>query len=185
MPNYFKLIIAGLLLAGSVAWFVAEDIGWGITFIFFAAIPVLFYFFNEILILVLLKMRKQNTEGAARLLAKIKNPEKQLHKAQRGYFYYLTAVSSADKGIGHTESLMKKALSLGLRFDHDKAIANVNLAATALAKGKKQEAEKYLAEAKKFDKAGMVEDQIKYIKQQMKKVQQMPGGFYNPNMRRR
>lgn len=185
MPNFIKLIIAGLLLAGSVAFFIDGEIGWGIAFIFFAAIPVFLFFFNEILLLVLWKMRKQDTAAAARLLSKITNPDKQLYKGQRGYFYYLTAVSSAEKGIGHTESLMKKALSLGLRFDHDKAIAYVNLAATALAKGKKLEAEKYLADAKKYDKAGMVEDQIKYIKQQMKKVQQMPGGYFNPNMRRR
>ena len=79
---------------------------------------------------------------------------------------------------------MKKALSLGLRFDHDKAIATMNLAAAALAKGRKQEAERLLAEAKKLDKAGMIEEQIKMLKQQMKKVN-IPGGYYNPNMRRK
>lgn len=185
MPNYFKLILSALLLAGAVAWFIAGDIGWGIIMIFFAAIPVIFFFFNEFLLLALWKLRKQNTESAGKWLTKIKNPDTQLHKAQRGYYYYLTAICSAEKGIGQTESLMKKALSLGLRFDHDKAVAYVNLAAAALAKGRKPEAEKYLAEAKKMDKAGMVDDQIKYMKQQMKKVQNQPGGYFNPNMRRR
>jgi Flp pilus assembly protein TadD len=60
----------------------------------------------------------------------------------------------------------------------------MNLAAAALAKGRKQDAERLLAEAKKLDKAGMIEDQIKMLKQQMKKVN-VPGGFYNPNVRRR
>ncbi|MBL0913188.1 MAG: DUF2892 domain-containing protein [Bacteroidia bacterium] len=185
MPNFLKLVIAGLFLAGSVTWFVLGDIGWGILMLLAIAPPVFLFFFNEYILLVLWRMRKQDIEGGARWLAKIKNPESQLHKSQRGYYYYLCAITQAEKGVNHTETLMKKALSLGLRFDHDKAVAYVNLAASAVAKGRKQEAERLLADAQKYNKSGMVDEQIKFLKQQMKKVQQNPGGFYNPNIRRR
>lgn len=183
--NYiFKLVIAGLMVAGGVALIVFGKIGWGVFTILMAAFPVLFFFLNEFVLLALWRLRKQDVPGASGWLNKITRPESQIIKKQLGYYYYLLGITEGQNSITKSEQLMKKALGYGLRFDHDKAIATMNLAAAALSKGRKQEAERLLAEAKKLDKAGMVEDQIKMLKQQMKKVN-VPGGFYNPNMRRR
>jgi len=183
--NYIiKLVIAGLMVVGGVTLIVFGNIGWGIFTILMATVPVILFFLNEFVLLALWNLRKQNIPGAQKWLKKITNPESQIIKKQLGYYYYLVGITEGQNSITESEKLMKKALSYGLRFDHDKAIATMNLAAAALAKGRKQDAERLLAEAKKLDKAGMIEDQIKMLKQQMKKVN-VPGGFYNPNMRRR
>jgi len=184
MNAIFKLVIAGLLIAGGVTLIVFGYIGWGIFTILMAAFPILFYFLNEFVLLALWRLRKQDIPSAQKWLAKITKPETQIIKKQQGYYYYLLGITEGQNSLTKTEQLMKKALGLGLRFDHDKAIATMNLAAAAMAKGRKQEAERLLAEAKKLDKAGLVDDQIKMLKQQMKKVN-VPGGYYNPNMRRR
>lgn len=183
--NYIlKPVITGLLVAGGVALIVFGQIAWGIFAILMGVFPMVLFFLNEYVLLALWRMRKQDVDGARKWLDKITKPDSQIIKKQQGYYYYLMGITEGQNSITKSEQYMKKALSLGLRFDHDKAIATLNLAAAALTKGRKQEAERLLAEAKKLDKAGMVDDQIKLMKQQMKKVN-IPGGFYNPNMRRR
>lgn len=184
MHYILKLVIAGLLIAGGVTLIVFGEIGWGIFSILFSALPITLFFLNEYVLLALWFLRKQNMDTARNWLNKITNPDRQIIKKQQGYYYYLMGISEGQHSITKSEQYMKKALGIGLRFDHDKAIANLNLAAAALSKGRKPEAERLLAEAKKLDKAGMIDDQIKMMKQQMKKVN-IPGGFYNPNMRRR
>lgn len=183
--NYIlKPVITGLLVAGGVTLIVFGQIAWGIFAILMGVFPMVLFFLNEYVLLALWRMRKQDVDGARKWLDKITKPDSQIIKKQQGYYYYLMGITEGQNSITKSEQYMKKALSLGLRFDHDKAIATLNLAAAALTKGRKQEAERLLAEAKKLDKAGMVDDQIKLMKQQMKKVN-IPGGFYNPNMRRR
>jgi len=66
--------------------------------------------------------------------------------------------------------IFAKALDLGLSMDHDKAMAKLQLAGIALTKRRKREATTLIAEAKKLDKHGMLADQIKMVKQQMKKI---------------
>ncbi len=70
-------------------------------------------------------------------------------------------MSSAEKNF-------KKALEIGLNMDHDKAMANLQLSALLMAKGRKQEAQKLLTAAKKLDKSKMLTDQIKMLQGQMK-----------------
>jgi hypothetical protein len=55
-------------------------------------------------------------------------------------------------------------------MDHDKAMANLQLAGIYLTKRRKREAANYLNEAKRLDKHGMLKDQVKMVKEQMKKV---------------
>ena len=55
-------------------------------------------------------------------------------------------------------------------MDHDLAMAKLNLAGIAMTKRRKREAQMLLKEAKKLDKNGMMTDQIRMMKQQMKKI---------------
>ena len=55
-------------------------------------------------------------------------------------------------------------------MDHDLAMAKLNLAGIAFTKRRKQEANLLLAEAQKLDKRGILTEQIKMMKQQMKKA---------------
>ena len=73
-------------------------------------------------------------------------------------------------------------------MNHDLAMAKLNLAGIALSKRRKQEATKLLSEAKKLDKHGMLTEQIKIMKDNMKRAQ-MPnqhfGGHRQQKQRRR
>ncbi len=55
-------------------------------------------------------------------------------------------------------------------MDHDKAMAKLQLAGIAMTKRRKREATLLLAEAKKLDKHNMMAEQVKLLKQQLKKI---------------
>jgi hypothetical protein len=53
---------------------------------------------------------------------------------------------------------------------HDQAMAKLNLAGIAVARRRKREAQILLTEVKKLDEKKMLADQIKMIKEQMKRI---------------
>ena len=55
-------------------------------------------------------------------------------------------------------------------MDMDLAVAKLNLAGIAMSRRRKMEATALLNEAKKLDKQDMLNDQIKMMKEQMKKI---------------
>ena len=79
---------------------------------------------------------------------------------------------------------MKKALEYGLNMKQDRAMATLNLAAMALSRGRKQEGQKLLEEAKRLDSAGLMTDQIKMLKDQIK-LPSVQKHMHNPHMRMR
>jgi hypothetical protein len=113
-----------------------------------------------------------------------KNYKTQLHSSQYGYFHYLQGLTLAQDNPAKVEPLMRKALDYGLNMKQDRAMATLNLAAAALQKGRKPEAQRLLEEAKKLDSAGMMTDQIKMMKDQLK-MPSMQKHMHNPNMRQR
>ena len=129
-------------------------------------------------------MRKQNFVKAAHWLTFIKNYQSQLHRSQYGYFHYLQGLTLAQENPARVEPLMRKALDYGLNMKQDRAMATLNLAAAALQKGRKPEAQRLLEEAKKLDSAGMMTDQIKMMKEQLK-MPSMQKHMHNPHMRQR
>ncbi len=166
----FKLIIAVLIIAYSVYQFIEGYIGNGIFFLLLSSIFIFLYFKNEIILLSFLRMRKQDLDGTQKWLAKIKNPEASLVKKQQGYFNYLHGIIFSQKNLTQAEKYFKKALKLGLSMDYDVAMAKLSLAGIAMQKRRKREATILLQEAKKLDKNNMLADQIKMMKQQMKKI---------------
>ena len=188
MNKYIKIVLAVLLVAGSVYFFMGNEIGWGVFFLFLAIIPVALFFKNEFLLLTFYHLQKQNMTDAEKWLGYIKNPTSQLVKGQEAYFYYMKGLLLAQKQekgtLKESESFFKKALNLGLKQNHDIAAAKLNLAMGAMAKGKKREAELLLQEAKKYDTSNMLTDQIKLMKEQMKRVN-VGRNMHNPMMRNR
>ncbi|MBU2950058.1 DUF2892 domain-containing protein [Tamlana agarivorans] len=172
-----KLIIAAGIFAYAIYQFTESNIGNGIMLILLAGIFIFLYFKNEFILLAFLKLRKQDFEGAQKWLNKIKNPEGALVKKQQGYFNYLHGVMLAQSNMNESEKYFKKAIDLGLSMDHDLAMAKLNLAGIAFSKRRKQEAQKLLTEATKLDKQGMLTDQIKMMKDNMKRAQ-MPNQHY-------
>lgn len=167
-----KLVLTALIVAVAVWQFTENNIGNGIMLLLFSFIFVFLYFKNEIILLAFLRLRKQDFEGAKKWLDKIKNPEAALITKQQGYYNYLNGLMVSQTNMYEAEKYFKKAVSLGLSMDADLAMAKLNLAGIAMTKNRKREAEVLLSEAKKLDKHNMLDDQIKMMKQQMKKVGQ-------------
>lgn len=172
-----KLIIAAGIIAFAVYQFTEGNIGNGIMFILLSLIFVFLYFKNEFILLAFLRLRKQDFPGAKKWLDKIKNPEAALVKKQQGYYNYLHGLMVSQTNMNDAEKYFKKAIMLGLSMDHDMAMAKLNLSGIAFSKRRKLEAEKLLAEAQKLDKQGMLTDQIKMMKDNMKRAQ-MPNQHY-------
>lgn len=122
------------------------------------------------ILLAFLKLRKQDMDGAKKWLDKIKNPESALVRKQQGYYNYLNGIMVSQTNLTQAEKFFKKAVELGLSMDQDLALAKLQLAGIAMTKRRKMEANNLLTEAKKLDKHGMLKDQIKMMKEQMKKI---------------
>jgi tetratricopeptide (TPR) repeat protein len=165
-----KLFIAALIVIAGIWQFTEGNIGNGIFLILLTAIPIFLYFKNEFILLAFLKLRKQDFAGAKSWLDKIKNPEKALVQKQQGYYNYLNGLIVSQTNLGQAEKFFKKAIALGLNMDQDLALAKLNLAGIAMTRRRKLEATNLLTEAKKLDKQGMLKEQIKQMKEQMKKI---------------
>lgn len=165
-----KLVLAALIVATAVWQFTESNIGNGIFLVFLSLVPVFLYYKNEFILLAFLQLRKQNFEGAKKWLTKIKNPETALVQKQQGYYNYLQGLILSQTNLIQAEKYFKKAIELGLNMDMDLAVAKLNLAGVALSRRRKLEATNLMSEVKKLDKQGMLKDQIKLMKDQMKKI---------------
>ena len=168
--KYIKLVIAAAVVVWAVFQFADKHIGNGIALIFLAGIFIFFYFKNEFLLLAFMRLRKQDFPGALKWLNFIKNPSGALVRKQEGYFNFLHGILVSQTNLTQAEKYFKKALKLGLSMSHDVAMAKLQLAGVAMTKRRKREATNLIAEAKKLDKHGVLNEQIKMMKQQMKKI---------------
>ncbi|RNC86978.1 MAG: DUF2892 domain-containing protein [Winogradskyella sp.] len=165
-----KLVITALIIGYAIYQFIEGYIGNGIMYILLSTVFIFLYFKNEMILLAFFRLRKQDFVGAKKWLDKIKKPESALVKKQQGYLNFLNGIMVSQTNINEAEKYFKNAITLGLSMDHDLAMAKLNLAGIAFSKRRKQEAQKLLAEAQKLDKRDMLAQQIKDMKQQMKKA---------------
>ena len=165
-----KLAIALLLLGLAVWQFTENNIGNGIFLLVLMLLVLFLYVRNEYLLAAFFKLRKEDTEGAERILMKIKNPEQALIKPQQAYYNLLLGMIYSRKNINKAEKFLRKALNLGLILKQDQAMAKMSLAGIMIAKRKKREASRLLNEAKKLDKKGMMAEQLRMMKQQLKRI---------------
>ncbi|MBP8793383.1 MAG: DUF2892 domain-containing protein [Lutibacter sp.] len=168
--KYIKLVIAGAIFVWAIFQFVDGNIMNGISLILLAGIFVLFYFKNEFILLAFLQLRKQNFAGASKWLSYIKNPSSALIKKQEGYYNFLQGIMVSQTNITQAEKYFKKAIELGLNMGHDLAMAKLQLAGIAMTKRRKREATLLMNEAKKLDTQNMLAEQIKMLKDQLKKI---------------
>lgn len=178
MPNFIRLIISFALLGAAIALMVFSYWGWGILLIFLALIVFVTFFFNEKMLIAQYFLRKERMDRAEQWLNKIKNYERELLRAQHGYYNLLIGLIESRKAPMQSEKYFKRALSLGMTMEHNVALAKLSLAGIAMSKRNKREAEMYLQEAKKADKNKLLADQIKMMKAQMgqlDRVQQVRG----------
>ncbi len=165
-----KIVLAVLTIIWSGYHFYEGDIGYGVLVLLLTAILVLLYFKNEYILLSFFRLQKQDFPGATKWLDKIKNPETALVTKQQGYYNFLRGIMAGQTSLSKAEKFFKKALKLGLSMDHDVSMAKLQLAGIAITKRRKMEATRLLSEAKKLDKRGMLKDQIKQLKDQLKRI---------------
>ncbi|HIE44616.1 MAG TPA: DUF2892 domain-containing protein [Flavobacteriaceae bacterium] len=165
-----KLGIAGLIIAWAIYTFIQGGILNGILILLLAGIFIFFYYKNEMILMAFLRMRKQDFVGSTKWLDKIKNPELALTVKQQGYYNFLKGIMVSQKNLTQAEKFFKKALKLGLSMNHDVGMAKLQLAGIAMTKRRKREAQMLIADVKKLDKHGMFKDQIKQLKDQMKRI---------------
>lgn len=166
----YKLILAGLIFIVAIWQFIDGNIGNGIFLTLLSGIFLFLYYKNEMILMAFLRLRKQDFEGAKKWLDKIKDPEKALTRKQQGYYWYLHGLMVSQTNITQAEKYFKRAIRLGLSMSQDLAMAKLNLAGIAMTKRRKREAQNLLKEAKKLDKHNMLDEQIRMMKQQMKKI---------------
>lgn len=165
-----KIGLAVLILAFAVYQFVLGNIGNGIFLVLLTGVPIFFLFINARNILAMWYLRKQNFQKASQMLESVKHPE-HMRKPQEAYHYLLKGmIASQQPGGGKAEHLLKKALSIGLKMDHDKAMAQLSLAGIYIAQRKKRLAINMLTEVKKSKSSGMMKEQIKMIEMQLKRI---------------
>ncbi|MDG2164659.1 MAG: DUF2892 domain-containing protein, partial [Flavobacteriales bacterium] len=144
-------------------------IGYGIVVLIIMGLIILSIFKDERIVKAFYHLRKNDMQKAASTLSKIKHPEK-LIRSQEAYYYYLNGLILSQTQMNQSERFFKKALSIGLRTDTDKAVAKLNLAGLAMSRRKKREATTLITEAKKLDKHNMLDEQLKMMKQQLKRI---------------
>jgi len=188
-------IIRCLLAASSVFFtfylmFATDYWGWGIVMVFPTALIVLTFFINENMILALYHMRTQNTDKAKRLINKITHPHLMTKKQHANILFLQAALNQQDFGMNKSEQLIRKALAIGLKMAEYRSAAYMQLAGICIQTGRRTEAEKLLADAKKMANNPMVKEQIIMMQNQLKmapsknqmRMAQMMGGR-KPKMR--
>jgi hypothetical protein len=164
-----KAIIALGALVFTTYLFIIGRWGWGIFMLLITAVIVLLTLRSMRLLMVFYHMRQQKMDKAKAWLAKV-NPN-HLWKNQKGYYYFLVATSEVqNQSLSQSEKNFRQALSLGLRMDHDKAMAYLNLAVISANKRKKREAVTFLNEAKKYDTKGYLKGDIKQVSKMVNSI---------------
>jgi len=165
-----KCILALTALLCTVQLFSVGSWGWGIVMIFVTAFIGIFFFRHERVILAFYQMRLGNQNKAKHHFNKI-TLLGVLPKRQQAFIIYMQAVlNSQETSFSKTEQALRKALAMGLRAKHDKALARMHLAGVCAQTGRVSEAMKLLAEAKKIDTSGMLKDQIVSLQNQLRKA---------------
>ncbi|MBS9768910.1 MAG: DUF2892 domain-containing protein [Flavobacteriaceae bacterium] len=170
LNKIIRIVIATALFAWSIYEFYQGHIGNGIFILFLMGIVIFTIFRNEMMLLAFWYVRKQNFPKAEKFLNYIKNPEQSLVKGQAAYYYFLHGLINSQTNLKIAEKHFKKALNIGLRLDHDKALAKLQLAGMAMQRRRKREATMLLNEVKKLDKTKMLKEQVDMMKQNLARI---------------
>lgn len=170
--RFIKIPFALASIALTVYLWIELSIGLAILMTLVSTIIGLFVFRSVRLIIAFFQLRRQKLDKASKWLNRI-NPDK-LWKKNRGYYYFLFgSVELNQNRVTQSEKYFKRALSVGLKQDHDKSACYLNLAMIAMAKQRKREAMTLISEAKKLDKKGLLKKDIKMVEKAMKGPQRV------------
>ena len=169
--RFIKIPIALASLAYSVFLFTEGYVGSGIGMILVTTLIVLVTLQSMRLLMAFVSLRQQKMEDARKWLGRV-NPN-HLWKRRKGYWYFLSGSLAMEQNMNQAEQLLKQALDMGLKQDHDKAAVKLNLAVVASAKRKPKLAKALLVECKRLDAKGMLKKDIKQVEAAIRNPQTM------------
>lgn len=169
--RFIKIPLAAASLAYAIQLFTVGQVGAGVGMVLVAAFLVLITLQSMRLLMAFVSLRQQKMEDARKWLGRV-NP-KHLWPRRRGYWYFLSGSLMMERNMNEAERLLKEALEMGLKQDHDKAAVKLNLAVVASAKRKTKLAKALLNECKRLDAKGVLKKDIKQVEAAIRSPQQM------------
>ena len=169
--RFIKIPLAAASLAYAVYLFTVGQIGSGVGMVLVSAVLALITLQSMRLLMAFVSLRQQKMEDARNWLGRV-NPN-HLWPRRRGYWYFLSGSLMMEHNMNEAERLLKQALEIGLKQDHDKAAVKLNLAVVASAKRKTKLAKALLAECKRLDAKGVLKKDIKQVEAAIRSPQQM------------
>ena len=169
--RFIKIPLAAASLVYAVDLFMKGQIGSGIGMVLVTVVLVLITLQSMRLLMAFVSLRQQKMDDARKWLGRV-NP-KHLWPKRRGYWYFLSGSLMMELNMNEAEKLLKQALDIGLKQDHDKAAVKLNLAVVASAKRKPKLAKALLAECKRLDSKGMLKKDIKQVEAALRSPAQM------------
>lgn len=166
ITRLLKILLAASSLAYTVYLFTKAQTGAAIGMIFVTIILTLATLRSMRLVMAFVHLRQQKMGDARKWLGRVK--ESDLWPRQRGYYNFLIGSMTMEQNMNEAEKYIKRALQLGLRQDHDKAAANLNLAVVASTRRKVAEANRLLKESKRLDTKGTLARDIKMVEDAIK-----------------
>mgnify|MGYP000058903769 CR=1 FL=1 len=169
--RFIKIPLAAASLAYAVYLFTVGQIGSGVGMVLVTAVLVLITLQSMRLLMAFVSLRQQKMDDARNWLGRV-NPN-HLWPRRRGYWYFLSGSMMMEHNMNEAERLLKQALEIGLKQDHDKAAVKLNLAVVASAKRKTKLAKALLTECKRLDAKGVLKKDIKQVEAAIRSPQQM------------
>ena len=166
ITRLLKILVAAASVAYTVLLYTQGSWGSAIGMTLLSIVLVLVNLRSVRLVVAFANLRMQRMEDSVKWLNRIK--PSQLWPGQRGYYHFLLGSVTMRHHLNEAESALRKALSLGLRQDHDKAAVKLNLAVCLSAKQDRKRAMVMIQEAKRLDTKGMLKGDIKQVEAMIK-----------------
>lgn len=159
------LIIGSMILA--IAMFFRGETALGTGLLVSSALLGYGYFRTGAVYLAFKQMQKGRIPRAQKLINGIRRPD-WLSPGQKAYYYFVkAALSMAHKDFDSSREHFEKSLEIGLRTEHDEAIANANLAFGQMKLGHYQSAREYFDRIKHLRYRNELQPQLDQLKEQL------------------
>ena len=166
VTRLLKIVIAVASVAYTVLLYTQGSWGAAIGMTLCSIVLMLANLRSVRLIFAFANLRLQKMEDAVKWLNRV-SPA-QLWPGQRGYYHFLLGSVTMQNNLNEAESHLRKALSLGLKQEHDKAAVKLNLAVCMSAKQDRKKAMIMIQEAKRLDTKGLLKNDIKQVEAMIK-----------------
>ncbi|HMQ49360.1 MAG TPA: hypothetical protein PKA00_16775 [Saprospiraceae bacterium] len=158
----FALIVVGLI-GGTILW-ATMGVWYGIWFVLLGLVMLAGYFLLGTIQSAAVLMQGNDFDGAEKRLDLTIAP-KLLYATNKAYYYMIKgSIALAKKDVEAGEKWLKKAEEVKVPTDNERAMLQIQLASIAMQKGRWQQAQVYLRNAKQCKiTEPLIKDQLKQL----------------------